>query len=524
MHQKDLEGLNAAIKNRNGTLVIQYTSFHEAMAQIPKMDWVTRFSIEFDAWSPNDYENTCLVHALVEKFPKLESLSFKGAYVTGLNELILHSGIKALELDDCKVDNLGGLKSNQWLKSIRIRHLELDHLCYLDPFFNLETICIEDLPNLKSLDRVDYFKKLTYLKVTKCDDLEDFCGLSSVASIRFLDLSSNCNLFDINFLSKIYGLRDLNLGHCEALEDISPLEGLVNLESISFAGCRSVKDLEAISHLGKLQNLHLEGTGIETLEQLRALKRLRFVNCTGTKITSLEPIRWQIEKRMLVSIESNPDSVVVGGTMLVDPPLEICGHGKEAVIQYWRRMNRGALIRNPLNTFVFAIGLSSIVFCVWLAFFGKFFDAYKLYDNEDGFILEGESLIRHFSKHGREYASVTYFDEESMWGIIEILIVLAHLPIALIIKTNLFSLFWKDSKWLKHNLAMKESLRYEKGLVVIPLLVYGLMGCILWWIKFSKLFNGQGWDSGYMVPIAFFTTACLYYLRIMWLEGILRRR
>ena len=82
------------------------------------------------------------------------------------------------------------------------------------------------------------------------------------ACLHELDLSSCRKLEDVRFVSSLVSLRTLDLSDCsDQLVDVSPLSSVISLTSLKLHNCRKLNNLAPLSTLTSLTNLHLRCCG-----------------------------------------------------------------------------------------------------------------------------------------------------------------------------------------------------------------------------------------------------------------------
>ena len=98
---------------------------------------------------------------------------------------------------------------------------------------------------------------------------------------------------DLTPLSSLHNLTRLQLANCDRLENLNPLSELVNLKELNLIGCHRLKSLQPIRNLKKLESLELsvmqnEGHGMDLINQLPSLNRLRLQRCMLKRIDFLD--------------------------------------------------------------------------------------------------------------------------------------------------------------------------------------------------------------------------------------------
>lgn len=171
------------------------------------------------------------------------------------------------------------------------------------------TVCKPDSP--LSLNGIEEFRNLTLLSVT-AGMLEDADSLAKLQGLYNLTLSDMGYLSDFTFLSSLNNLRHLEL-NCPSLSDISflqgtpqmttltvicspgltdlsPLENCPLLDSLYLSEDTGIRDFAPIGKLTNLTQLFLSACGLEDLEWITGLEKLRALVIPDNKVTSLSPL------------------------------------------------------------------------------------------------------------------------------------------------------------------------------------------------------------------------------------------
>ncbi|XAR64977.1 hypothetical protein NMG60_11008887 [Bertholletia excelsa] len=161
-------------------------------------------------------------------------------------------------------------------------------------FPSLETLDLEDFPNLKGLSRVEgaeLFPCLHDISIDSCPKLR----LPHLSSPRELSIST-CSNMNLSSISNLSLLTDLEI--LEAYEDVisfpeEMLQNLMGLENLAISGIGKVKVLpESMASLLSLKSLEirdceeLECLLDHELQGLKSLQRLSIARCYNMKSLS----------------------------------------------------------------------------------------------------------------------------------------------------------------------------------------------------------------------------------------------
>ena len=292
----------------------------------------------------------------------------------GIGEL--SNSLKVLNLSGNKIKTLPQDLSN--LKLLMILYLrnceltelgpgigELTSLGKLDLSGNKIKTLPQDLSNLKLLMNLD---------LSNCELTELGPGIGELTSLEVLNLSGNKIKTLPQDLSNLKLLMNLDLRNCELTELGPGIGELTSLEVLDLSGnkiktlpqdlsnlkllktlflldCRITELGPGIGELTSLEKLNLSRNKIKTLPQdLSKLKLLKELNLSSCGITELGPDIGELTSLVCLNLEYNsgleylPFSALnlkhlcflhVDGTMLRQPPLEVCKQGVVAVFSYF---------------------------------------------------------------------------------------------------------------------------------------------------------------------------------------------
>ncbi|CAL6002272.1 leucine-rich_repeat domain-containing protein [Hexamita inflata] len=168
-----------------------------------------------------------------------------------------------------KVLTLGKYR-NQFKFYLQVDDLELENLEVLD-------LADNKLEN-NQLYNLAKFKKLHSLNISRNN--VDLTHIHSVKSLTKLSMQ-NCEVTDINQISSLVTLKELDLSQNKGIKDISPLCQLKSLTKLNMRQCE-LKNIDQISLLINLQDLNLSeniGIDISPLCKLKKLIRLLIREC-----------------------------------------------------------------------------------------------------------------------------------------------------------------------------------------------------------------------------------------------------
>ena len=118
--------------------------------------------------------------------------------------------------------------------------------------------------------------------------LENTHGLSDYLFIKSLQLNQN-GLKEIGEIKYLVNLEELDLDD-NFLESIDDLRCLKRLSTLSLKNNR-IKSLRGIENLSNLSNIKIDINVIESLDELKLLKNLKGIWASSNRITSLQGIQ-----------------------------------------------------------------------------------------------------------------------------------------------------------------------------------------------------------------------------------------
>lgn len=272
--------------------------------------------------------------AFLEGLSGLEELSLIGNRELGaVPELAGMGNLRRLELES--EENFASKEDLAGLSGLLALDLKLGKkLSFLEPLTGLEELTLRVKQSEVDLQPLGQFSHLKRLRVkgesfTRLDHLEalrglplvelDLSGLSfygpidpvlEIPSLEELDLSgASSEGTDYGKFANLLRLRVLNLDGYRDMIDWPPGEDesywsyeagpasafadqlglLAGLEELHLAGC-GVESVESLSGLKDLQYLDLSGNGILDISPLAGLEALRFLDLSGSRIADLSPV------------------------------------------------------------------------------------------------------------------------------------------------------------------------------------------------------------------------------------------
>jgi internalin A len=177
--------------------------------------------------------------------------------------------------------------------TLDLAHLSINRVPReLTSLTSLRSVDLSYCRKLSDLSPLADLASLQSLDLHGCEQL-DLSGLASLSSLQSLDLRWCTQLSDhLSHLASLHLLRSLDISYCGLLRDLSPLASLTLLERLQLSQCGPIGSLSPLSDLVLLRNLNLlECTGpidLTPLAKLILLQDLDISRCTS--VFDLSPL------------------------------------------------------------------------------------------------------------------------------------------------------------------------------------------------------------------------------------------
>ncbi|KAM3205623.1 putative disease resistance protein [Capsicum annuum] len=221
---------------------------------------------------------------IFEYMPQIRSLNLSSLQVASLpSSLYQLTELVRLILRDCSsLKELGSIKS-----MTKLQVLDLSGSTSLGKFFDKSFAINKELQMLNlSKTKIKWFplinclEKLTYLLLRDCKSLSRLRMISSLSSLRILDLSGATNFVEFHdqSLGKLGYLEEINVSQTQIKK--LPLD-ICNVGRLSLRGCSKFKDFPHLKNPDRLQFLDLSATNLISVPSISNLSNLRelFLSC-----------------------------------------------------------------------------------------------------------------------------------------------------------------------------------------------------------------------------------------------------
>ena len=216
----------------------------------------------------------------LQELTKLQSLTLEECFQIGSQKgLSRLSSLRVLNLCYCgKMARWEKGENPPLTKLILVGAHNLEDLSFLS---TLPTLRYLDLSYNRFLQDFSVFKALEGLETLHLHgtSLRSLKGVGALKSLKTLDLGSSKRLRSLSGIESAEALIDLDINDCEGIGGLECLRGLTSLRRLSLVGCTSITSLKSLENLVGLESINLWGCkNLKSLEGLQNLKALQEVN------------------------------------------------------------------------------------------------------------------------------------------------------------------------------------------------------------------------------------------------------
>jgi internalin A len=137
--------------------------------------------------------------------------------------------------------------------------------------------------NLPDYSFLSELSELLVLDISYIENITDYSFLKKLNKLEVLDVSNSSHFTDTNIISHLVSLKELWLKGTN-INTIDPLKALVNIEYLNI-GLTDIKDVEVLTSLKHLQNLQINETRVSNISPLLELPILKFLGISNLPIT-----------------------------------------------------------------------------------------------------------------------------------------------------------------------------------------------------------------------------------------------
>lgn len=187
----------------------------------------------------------------------LEILEIEGAgKVGGADALSSLQRLTRLEFD-ARLEDVGVLQGLTRLRSLSLSTNEMRDLSFLTPAMGLQSLQIQDCPQLSDIGGLATQPRLDTLKLSLVPALSNFAPISRLEKLVTLDMWECAGLENLDFLADAPDLRELQVENCRQLASIEGLRNCTGLRSLVIQNCPLISDLTVVGSLTSLESLTL---------------------------------------------------------------------------------------------------------------------------------------------------------------------------------------------------------------------------------------------------------------------------
>ncbi len=243
---------------------------------------------------------------------ELNKVNLSSSSVTNIKGLAKLEKLTHLNASKTNVTDISPLDKNRSLSDLNISNTQIISLTSLDSVFSLQNLNI-DSTNISNLLPLSKCLGLSILQAnsTKVSDLSSLSNLEDLKVIYcdnsnvdmteandFMDNNPHC-LVIYNSQELVSWWNNLNAEWQDIFKTSfgisnpvtkEKLHDLISKDELSVANNKRISSLEPIRMLHRLEYLNIQNTGISNLDPLSGLNNLEFLNLNNTDVVSLEPL------------------------------------------------------------------------------------------------------------------------------------------------------------------------------------------------------------------------------------------
>lgn len=270
----------------------------------------------------------------------LQVLNLGGcAKIDDISTISTLRNLKDLSLTGCKkISNLAPLKGLP-LANLSIYDTGVSDITILKGMKLISFNCNHLVSDISALEDMP-LKRLTMYRCSKVTDLTPIKN----AQLEHINLERS----GVNDLAPLKGqpLKFARI-YLEAITDISPFENMP-LRSLDIGSAHGLKDISIIKSLPELTDLRIDETGIDSIEVVGLLKKLKLLSIHGCKnLKDLSPIKdLPLESLLFTPSSFSKEQLIIVRNMKT---LKILGadwkdwQKKQRPEDFWKKYDEGAL-------------------------------------------------------------------------------------------------------------------------------------------------------------------------------------
>jgi internalin A len=264
---------------------------------------------------------------------QLNSLDLRSNQISDISPLKAVNQLNSLDLRSNQISDISPLKALNQLNSLSLRSIHISDISPLKHLHQLNSLSlsgtgISDISPLKALNQLNSLDLRSNL-------ISDISPLKALHQLNSLSLFNN-QISDISPLKAVNQLNSLDLSYT-GISDISPLKALNQLNSLSLFN-NQISDISPLKALHQLNSLSLFNNQISDISPLKAVNQLNSLDLRSNQISEL-PV-WITDFKMEITLEEFGKGISLYKNPLQIPPPEIIKQGKEAIIRFFKELER----------------------------------------------------------------------------------------------------------------------------------------------------------------------------------------
>ncbi|CAD2215326.1 hypothetical protein ADEAN_000278100 [Angomonas deanei] len=190
------------------------------------------------------------------------------------------SNLEYLHVSDCYVKRLGEVRLCTSLQHLSLLHcMEMSSLAGVEGLPSLRTITV-NRTSIDSLEDIKDCDKLSSVDARYCNQLRALPNANRLSTLHTLNVKGSA-MSSLDDLGPSESLRVLNAGDCTLLESLRGLFSCPFITTVCVSGSVRLRSLREFSALEFLTSIDASDSRIETVGSLRGCTRLEKIDLSG---------------------------------------------------------------------------------------------------------------------------------------------------------------------------------------------------------------------------------------------------
>ena len=278
----------------------------------------------------------------VKSLTAIQGLDLRNNQITKIEGLDTLTALQELDLRNNKIAEIEGLDALTVLQKLNVERNQIATIKNLETAIALQELYLNEnrITEIKGLDTLTALQQLNLSE----NQIAEIKGLDTLTALQKLMLSGN-KITEIKGLDSLTVLQQLNLSD-NKIKEIKGLDGLTALQQLSIY-MNQLTEAKGLNTLTALQKLDLDRNRITKIKELDTLTSLNQLHLAGNLIQDISPlvtlIRQSPHSLKIVASDNytiTKGEINVAKNPLIRPTIEIVKQGHEAVINYFRELEK----------------------------------------------------------------------------------------------------------------------------------------------------------------------------------------